>query len=128
VPQDTCVLEVLFASRVVCVRCERDVLKLLDKVDLEEGGEVVKSIRRDTCSVLHKYKGALGKTSLEELLQLEGDTYPMNGLVYLDTSIILCILLEKGSIGLQRHSIYSSICQQFLSHALLITEFLLGTR
>ena len=37
-PQDTCVLEVLFASRVVCVRCERGVLKLLDKVDLEEGG------------------------------------------------------------------------------------------
>jgi hypothetical protein len=33
--------------------------------------EVVISIRRDVRSVLRKYKGALGKASLEELLLLE---------------------------------------------------------
>ena len=62
-------------SRVVRARYEKGVLKLLDKVDLEEGEEVVISIRRDTRSVLRKYRGVLGKTSLEELLRLEEETH-----------------------------------------------------
>ncbi|BES81083.1 hypothetical protein [Pyrodictium abyssi] len=39
-------------------------------------------------------RGALGKASLEELLRLEEEAHPMNHLVYLDTSIMLSILLE----------------------------------
>ncbi len=62
-------------SRVVRARYEKGILKLLDKVDLEEGEEVVISIRRDIRSVLRKYRGALGKASLEELLQLEEEAY-----------------------------------------------------
>lgn len=62
-------------SRVVRARYEKGVLKLLDEVDLEEGEEVVISIRRDIRSVLRKYKGALGKASLEELLRLEEEAH-----------------------------------------------------
>ncbi|MCE4599613.1 MAG: antitoxin family protein [Desulfurococcales archaeon] len=62
-------------SRVVRARYEKGVLKLLDEVDLEEGEEVVISIRRDIRSVLRKYKGALGRASLEELLRLEEEAH-----------------------------------------------------
>jgi len=62
-------------SRVVRARYERGVLKLFDEVDLEEGEEVVVSIRRDIRRVLRKYKGALGKASLEELLRLEEEAH-----------------------------------------------------
>jgi predicted DNA-binding antitoxin AbrB/MazE fold protein len=62
-------------SRVVRARYEKGVLRLLDKVDLEEGEEVVISIRRDVRSILRKYKGALGKASLEKLLRLEEEAH-----------------------------------------------------
>ena len=62
-------------SRVVRARYEKGVLKLLDEVDLEEGEEVVISIKRDIRSVLRKYKGALGRASLEELLRLEEEAH-----------------------------------------------------
>ncbi len=61
--------------RVVRARYEKGVLRLLDEVDLEEGEEVVISIRRNVRSVLRKYKGALGKASLEELLRLEEEAH-----------------------------------------------------
>ena len=50
-------------------------LKRLDDVDLEEGEEVLVSIRRDVRSILRKYRGALGKASLEELLRLEEEAH-----------------------------------------------------
>jgi len=62
-------------SRVVRARYERGVLRLLDEVDLEDGEEVVISIRRDIRFVLRKYKGALGKARLEELLRLEEEAH-----------------------------------------------------
>ncbi len=74
-------------SRVIRARYEKGVLKPLDKIDLEEGEEVVISIKRDVRSVLRKYKGVLGKTSLEELLRLEEGPRPMSGLVYVDTAL-----------------------------------------
>ncbi len=61
--------------RVVRARYEKGVLKPLDKVELEEGEEVVISIVRDVRSILRKYKGALGKSSLDELLQLEEEAH-----------------------------------------------------
>lgn len=76
VSQDIRVLEgCWFVSRVVRARYEKGVLKLLDEVDLEEGEEVVISIRRDIRPVLRKYKGALGRASLEELLRLEEEAH-----------------------------------------------------
>jgi len=62
-------------QRVIRARYEKGVLKLLDDVDLEEGEEVLVSIKRDVRSILRKYKGALGKASLEELLRLEEEAH-----------------------------------------------------
>ena len=62
-------------QRIIRARYERGVLKLLDDVDLEEGEEVLVSIRRDVRSILRKYRGALGKASLEELLRLEEEAH-----------------------------------------------------
>ncbi len=69
------VLGCWFMSRVVRARYEKGVLRLLDEVDLEEGEEVVISIRRDIRSVLRKYKGALGRANLEDLLRLEEEAH-----------------------------------------------------
>ena len=65
----------LVVSKDVRARYEKGVLKLLDKVDLEEGEEVVISIRKDVRSILRKYRGVLGRTSLEELLRLEEEAH-----------------------------------------------------
>ena len=62
-------------SRVVRVCYEGGVLKLYESVDLEEGEEVAVSIRRDIRRILRKYRGALGKASLEELLRLEEEAH-----------------------------------------------------
>lgn len=62
-------------QRVIRARYEKGMLKLLDDVDLEEGEEVLVSIKRDIRSILRKYKGALGKASLEELLRLEEEAH-----------------------------------------------------
>ena len=62
-------------QRVIRARYEKGMLKLLDDVDLEEGEEVLVSIKRDVRSILRKYKGALGKASLEELLRLEEEAH-----------------------------------------------------
>ena len=62
-------------QRIIRARYEKGVLKLLDDVDLEEGEDVLVSIRRDVRSILRKYRGALGKASLEELLRLEEEAH-----------------------------------------------------
>ena len=58
-------------SKVVCVRYEKGVLKPLEPLDLEEGEEAFITIKRDIRRVLKKYRGALGKSSMKELLELE---------------------------------------------------------
>lgn len=62
-------------QKVIRARYEKGMLKLLDDVDLEEGEEVLISIKRDVRSILRKYKGALGKARLEELLRLEEEAH-----------------------------------------------------
>jgi predicted DNA-binding antitoxin AbrB/MazE fold protein len=58
-------------SKVVRARYENGVFKPLEPVDLEDGEEVIISIEKDIRTLIRKYRGALGKASLEELLQLE---------------------------------------------------------
>ncbi len=62
-------------QKVIRARYEKGMLKPLDDVNLEEGEEVLISIKRDIRSILRRYKGALGKTSLEELLRLEEEAH-----------------------------------------------------
>jgi len=62
-------------SKVVKVRYERGVLKPLDPVDLDEGEEVLITIKRDIRKVLEKYRGVLGKSSIKELLELEEEAH-----------------------------------------------------
>ncbi len=66
---------VIFVSKTVRARYEKGVLRLLDKVDLEDGEEVLVSIKRNIRSILRKYRGALGKASLDEILQLEEEAH-----------------------------------------------------
>ncbi len=58
-------------SKVVRVRYEKGVLKPLEPLDLEEGEEALITIKRDIRRVLKKYRGALGKSTIKELLELE---------------------------------------------------------
>jgi len=62
-------------QRIIRARYEKGMLRPLDDVELEEGEEVLISIRRDICSILRKYRGALGKARLEELLRLEEEAH-----------------------------------------------------
>jgi len=58
-------------SRVVRVRYENGVLKLLDKVDLREGREYKVVIEEDLDELIKRYRGVLGKSSSEEFRELE---------------------------------------------------------
>ena len=58
-------------SRVVRVRYEKGVLKLLDKVDLEEGREYRVIVEEDIDELIRRYRGVLGKSSIEEFSELE---------------------------------------------------------
>ncbi len=50
-------------------------LKPLEPVDLDEGEEVLITIKRDIRKVLEKYRGVLGKSSIKELLELEEEAH-----------------------------------------------------
>ncbi len=58
-------------SRVIRVRYERGVLKPLGSVDLEEGKEYKVIVEEDIDELIKKYKGVLGKSSVEEFQELE---------------------------------------------------------
>ncbi len=58
-------------SRVIRVRYEKGVLKPLEPLDLEDGEEVIVIVKRDIKSILRKYRGVLGKASINELLEEE---------------------------------------------------------
>jgi predicted DNA-binding antitoxin AbrB/MazE fold protein len=62
-------------SKVIRVRYENGVLKPLEPIDLEEGEEVLVTVKRDVRKVLRKYLGVLGKSSIRELLELEGKAH-----------------------------------------------------
>ena len=61
--------------KVVKVRYEDGVLKPLEPLDLEEGEEALITIRRDIGKVLKKYRGALGRSSIRELLEIEEEAH-----------------------------------------------------
>ena len=59
-------------SKVVRVRYEKGVLRPLEKLDLEEGEELVVFIRKRRVSkVLDNYVGMFGKADVEELKKYE---------------------------------------------------------
>ena len=58
-------------SRIIRVRYEKGVLEPLEPLDLEEGEEALVWIRRDIRRVLERYRGALGRSSMGKLLELE---------------------------------------------------------
>jgi predicted DNA-binding antitoxin AbrB/MazE fold protein len=54
---------------------EKGVLKPLEPIDLEEGEEVLLTVKRDVRKILRKYRGVLGRLSIKELLELEGEAH-----------------------------------------------------
>jgi predicted DNA-binding antitoxin AbrB/MazE fold protein len=61
--------------RVIRVRYENGVFKPLEPVDLDEGEEVLVTVKRDVRRVLKKYLGVLGRSSIRELLELEEEAH-----------------------------------------------------
>jgi len=62
-------------SKVIRVRYENGVLKPLEPIDLEEGEEILVTVKRDVRKVLKKYRGVLGRSSIKELLRLEEEAH-----------------------------------------------------
>jgi predicted DNA-binding antitoxin AbrB/MazE fold protein len=62
---------VRIVSKVIRVKYEKGVLKPLDKVDLEEGKEYRVLVEEDIDKLIEKYRGVLGKSSVEEFEELE---------------------------------------------------------
>ncbi|MCE4605740.1 MAG: antitoxin family protein [Desulfurococcales archaeon] len=58
-------------SRVIKVVYEKGVLKPLDHVDLKEGKEYRIIVEEDIDELIKKYRGVLGKSSIEEFRELE---------------------------------------------------------
>ena len=56
--------------KVVRARYEKGALRPLDKVDLEEGREYKVVIEEDIDELVKRYKGSLGKSSIEEFEEL----------------------------------------------------------
>jgi len=62
-------------SITIRARYENGVFKPLEPVNLEEGEEVLVIIRRDIKMVLRKYREALGRASIRELLEIEEEVH-----------------------------------------------------
>ncbi len=58
-------------SKVIRVRYEKGVLKPLSSVNLEEGKEYKVIVEEDIDELIKKYRGVLGKSSVEEFRELE---------------------------------------------------------
>ena len=58
-------------SRIIRVRYEKGVLKPLDSINLEEGKEYKVIVEEDIDELIKKYRGVLGKSSIEEFRELE---------------------------------------------------------
>jgi len=62
-------------SKVIRVRYENGVLKPLEPLELEEGEEVLVTVKRDIRKILGKYRGILGRSSIKELLEIEEEAH-----------------------------------------------------
>jgi len=62
-------------SKVIRVRYENGVLKPLEPLELEEGEEVLVTVKRDIRKILGKYRGILGRSSIRELLEIEEEAH-----------------------------------------------------
>ncbi|ALU11482.1 hypothetical protein EYM_01485 [Ignicoccus islandicus DSM 13165] len=58
-------------SKVVRVKYEKGVLKPLNSVNLEEGKEYKVIVEEDIDELIKRYRGVLGKSSVEEFKELE---------------------------------------------------------
>ncbi|MEM1611059.1 MAG: antitoxin family protein [Sulfolobales archaeon] len=58
-------------SRIIGVRCERGVLKPLGRVDLVESKEYKVIVEEDINKLIEKYRGALGKSSMQKFRKFE---------------------------------------------------------
>ncbi len=58
-------------SKVIRVRYEEDVLKPLSSVNLEEGKEYKVIMEENIDELIKKYRGVLGKSSVEGFMELE---------------------------------------------------------
>jgi len=58
-------------SKVIRVRYEKGVLKPLSSVNLEEGKEYKVVVEEDIDELIKRYRGVLGKSSVEEFQELE---------------------------------------------------------
>jgi Protein of unknown function DUF104. len=58
-------------SKVIRVKYEKGLLKPLEPVELEEGREYKVVIEEDIDELVKKYRGVLGRSSVEEFLELE---------------------------------------------------------
>ncbi len=58
-------------SKVIRVKYEKGVLKPLSNVNLEEGKEYKVIVEEDIDELIKKYRGVLGKSSVEEFRKLE---------------------------------------------------------
>jgi len=59
--------------KVIRVKYEKGLLKPLEPVELEEGREYKVIVKEDIDELVKKYRGVLGKSSIEEFLELEGE-------------------------------------------------------
>ncbi len=58
-------------SKVIRARYEKGVLKPLSSVDLKEGREYKIIVEEDIDELIKRYRGVLGKSSVEEFRELE---------------------------------------------------------
>ena len=58
-------------SKVIRVKYEKGVLRPLSSVDLEEGKEYKVIVEENIDELIKKYRGVLGKSSVEEFRELE---------------------------------------------------------
>jgi len=58
-------------SRAIRVKYENGVLKPLSNVDLEEGREYKVVVEENIDELIKKYRGVLGKSSIEEFREFE---------------------------------------------------------
>lgn len=66
-------------SRVIRVKYEKGVLKPLGSADLEEGKEYKVIVEGDIDELIRKYRGVLGKSSVEEFRKLEEEAQAHKG-------------------------------------------------
>ncbi len=66
-----CIEVGLEVSKVVRVRYEKGVLRPLSSINLEEGKEYKVIVEEDIDELIKKYRGILGKSSVEEFRELE---------------------------------------------------------